>query len=126
MAKIEKMRVASPHVHANLPALDVDFLNIATFNDIGLRTEIITLFRQQVKTLADQLALAPDGKSWSYMTHTLKGSASAVGACQLAAIADDWEMAGFPSSRPAQLVLVTHLEAALLAFNSVADRLTSA
>jgi Hpt domain len=123
MSRVQKMSVAAPQALANPPALDVDFLNSATFDDIALRTEIISLFRQQIKTLGDQLAVPVDGKSWAYLTHTLKGSASAVGASQLAALAERWESEGFPVSGASRLALVTELAKCFSAFNAVADQL---
>jgi Hpt domain len=123
MSRAQKVPVVAPQVLANPLALDVDFLNSATFDDIALRAEIISLFRQQIKTFTDQLAVPVDGKSWVYLTHTLKGSASAVGAGQLGALAERWESEGFPASGADRLALVTELAKCFSAFNAVADQL---
>jgi HPt (histidine-containing phosphotransfer) domain-containing protein len=123
MTRVQKVSVASPLPVANMPALDVEFLNVATFHDIALRAEIISLFRQQIKTLGDQLALPVDGESWAYLTHTLKGSASAVGASQLATLAERWELEEVPGSGVLRLMLVTELAKCFSSFNAVADQL---
>jgi hypothetical protein len=125
MVKLQKMHVAAPLAVEVLPALDVEFLNNATFHDLPLRSEIIALFRQQVKTLADQLALPVDRKSWAYLTHTLKGSASAVGALQLSVMADHWDLGSFPDSEASRIDLVADLRKALTAFDAVANTLTA-
>jgi lysophospholipase L1-like esterase len=123
MRRVQRLPAAAPQALANPPALDVEFLDNATFDDIALRTEIIDLFRQQIKTLCDQLAVPVNGKSWDYLTHTLKGSASAVGAGELAALAERWEAEVFPASGAARLALITELAKCFSAFNAVADQL---
>jgi HPt (histidine-containing phosphotransfer) domain-containing protein len=123
MAKLQEKPVAPPRDIPVLPALDVDFLNTATFNDLPLRAEIISLFRQQIKTLTAQLAVPVDLKSWAYLTHTLKGSASAVGALCLADLADQWEQAAFPDGADVRMAKADQLSAALAAFDAVAATL---
>jgi hypothetical protein len=123
MARVQKASVEASQVMPSLPALDVAFLNTATFHDLALRAEIISLFRQQIKTLGDQLAVPVNDKSWAYLTHTLKGSASAVGAGQLAALAERWESGSFPASGVSRLALVTELAKCFSDFNAVADQL---
>lgn len=123
MVRVQKVSVVAPQALANPPALDVSFLNSATFDDVALRSEIISLFRQQIKTLGDQLAGPVDGNTWDYLTHTLKGSASAVGAGELGALAERWESERLPASGAARLALITELAKCFSDFNAVADQL---
>jgi HPt (histidine-containing phosphotransfer) domain-containing protein len=123
MAGLKSKRDQTAPAIASLPALDVEFLNKATFGDVALRTEIIGLFRQQLATLRDQLTIKLDRASWAYLTHTLKGSASAVGAMQLAALADRWESGTFPGSAAARATCAEELSQAEAAFSTVAEQL---
>jgi HPt (histidine-containing phosphotransfer) domain-containing protein len=123
MAQHENRRHPSSYLTDIMPALDVLFLNNATFDDISLRSEIISLFRQQLATLADQFTVPLDQSSWAYLTHTLKGSASAVGAMQLAAMADQWEAGAFPHSASARSNYARELSHAVATFNAAADQL---
>lgn len=87
------------------PALDAVFLSHSTFGDDALKGEIIALFRKQVTQAREQIAVAATASDWRFVMHTLKGAASAVGALQFAALAQEWEKAVFPSEGQRQLIL---------------------
>jgi HPt (histidine-containing phosphotransfer) domain-containing protein len=123
MAKSEKKRNPASGPILDMPALDVSYLNNATFDDSQLRTEIVGLFRQQLAALLDQLNIPLDHASWAYLTHTLKGSASAVGALQLAGLAVQWDAAACPQTAAARSNYAKELGEAVASFNSVADKL---
>jgi HPt (histidine-containing phosphotransfer) domain-containing protein len=90
----EKTRSASK----DCISLDLPFLNENTFGDKVLRDEIISLFRAQLQTVDEALRGPLDQKGWRYMTHTLKGAASAVGARQITALAAKWEQEPVPAT----------------------------
>ena len=124
MVKSQKLRQDVPHSPQNCAALDVNYLNQTTFGDIALRTEIIGLFGAQVKAVRTQLLLPINHKAWSYLTHTLKGAAAAVGAQQLAALADMWGHSSPPHTQTARIACESQLTLAMAHFNRIADTLS--
>jgi hypothetical protein len=123
MVKSQKLRDETQDSSQNCIALDVAYLNQTTFGDIALRTEILGLFRAQVKAVRTQLLLPVDKKAWGYLTHTLKGAAAAVGAGQLAALADTWGSNAPPKTQTMRLACEAQLSLALAQFNRIADQL---
>jgi HPt (histidine-containing phosphotransfer) domain-containing protein len=77
-------------------ALDVQHLNSNTFGDRMLRAEIIMLFNTQLEQSRAHLLRAETAQDWRFLTHTLKGAASAVGAIAFARLAERWEAEGLP------------------------------
>jgi hypothetical protein len=100
----------------NGPALDVDALMQSTFGDLALRVEIVGLFLDQVESVDKSLGLPQDAKGWHYLTHTLKGASTAVGACEIASLAEAWAGQGPPDDVSARGVCQGHLQAALARF----------
>jgi hypothetical protein len=125
MVKSQKLRGETHDSAQNCIALDVAYLNQTTFGDIALRTEILGLFRAQVKAVRTQLLLPIDQKAWVYLTHTLKGAAAAVGAQQLAALADMWGGNGAPKSQTMRLAYEAQLIHGMTHFNRIADQLNA-
>lgn len=124
MGKLQKLQVGIDNSAQNCVALDVDFLNRNTFGDIALRTEIINLFRAQLDAVRTQLLLPVDLKNWTYLTHTLRGAAAAVGAAQLVDLADAWTARPAPTGQSARLNCEFQLKLALVHFNRAVDTLT--
>jgi len=64
--------------------IDFDHLNQYVDGDPELTREVFGLFRHQVELWGKGLAADADDDVWASVTHTLKGSAMAVGAVSLA------------------------------------------
>ena len=71
-------------------------LAYSTMDDAALQREVLGLFMVQLKETRDQLktniVLAQDRK---FMSHNLRGAASAVGALQIEELARSWESVNF-------------------------------
>jgi HPt (histidine-containing phosphotransfer) domain-containing protein len=80
--------------------IDRDHLARFTFGSLPLELEVLALFAEQAPETLSMLAMAAPGKPWRDAAHTLKGSARAVGAWRIAAIAEAAE--AFVSSAEAQ------------------------
>lgn len=65
---------------------EIDFEHLAQYvgDDAALTKEIFGLFKNQVDIWAKQLRSDADDEIWAGVTHSLKGSAKAVGAVKLA------------------------------------------
>jgi HPt (histidine-containing phosphotransfer) domain-containing protein len=99
--------------------LDLAYLNSATLSDKILRAEILGLFLAQVDAAVKNLPLTRDGTAWHYMTHTLKGAASAVGAKRIAHLADEWGKRPLPSHMDQREGMARELANALKDFRHV-------
>ncbi len=77
-------------------ALDLQHLNTNTFGDLLLRAEILALFSSQIDQSRVSMLTAASPLDWRFLTHTLKGAASAVGAIAFAELAARWEKQGLP------------------------------
>jgi len=66
------------------PEIDFDHLNQYVGGDADLTREIFGLFRNQVEMWGRGLKADADDDVWASVTHSLKGSARAVGAMTLA------------------------------------------
>ena len=93
-------------------ALDNAFLNQTTFGDENLKREIIVLFLAQIEQARIQLAAATNDDEWCFVTHTLKGAASAVGAKHFAALAHAWDRQKPKTEAEFEAVLVDFDQAA--------------
>lgn len=84
--------------------IDHAHLSRYTLGNRALELEVLELFAGQApRTLAD-LREADTAKAWHIAAHTLKGSARAVGACEVADLAAVAEGAGYPSDQRAALL----------------------
>lgn len=97
------------------PVFDHAHLSRYTMASAELEREIIGLFRMQLPDLISNLKGEASAADWKLFTHTLKGSARAVGAMQIGSIAERLETAP-QRERPA---LLAELDAAVFAFESV-------
>jgi HPt (histidine-containing phosphotransfer) domain-containing protein len=97
-------------------SFDREHFERQTFGDRSLQREIIGLFLAQVANSRNTLIEPMTTSAWRYLTHTLKGAASAVGATQIAALASEWELAGSPRDADARHVLVQAFDTAQTAF----------
>lgn len=72
------------------PARSIDLVHLArqTLGDQALEREILSLFLRQSQTLAARIRASTDVTQGRDLAHTLKGSASAVGAWKVAEAAD--------------------------------------
>lgn len=92
-------------------AIDRAHLRRYTYGNADLETEVLELFCGQSSTLLDQLKQATDADAWAFASHSIKGSARAVGAWRVAELAERAERIGVhePESRTA----IAELEGAL-------------
>ncbi|MGB0908139.1 MAG: Hpt domain-containing protein, partial [Maricaulaceae bacterium] len=73
------------------PEINFDHLNQYVGGDIALTKEIFSLFKNQVDMWSKQLLPEANDEIWAAVTHSLKGSARAVGAMRLAQTCEDAE-----------------------------------
>jgi HPt (histidine-containing phosphotransfer) domain-containing protein len=93
-----------------------------TLGDAALEAEVLTLFLDDLPRRIEALGSAATPTDWKMTAHTLKGSARAVGAWQLAEIAQAAEQAGFPDGAPMRGELVDRLVgAAALVTREIAE-----
>lgn len=71
--------------------LDIAHLDYHTFGEISLRNELLALFSEQVAQQQQTLKVCSRHDDWLIATHTLKGSARAVGAWTISEIAESLE-----------------------------------
>ncbi len=65
-------------------AIDYRHLKAQAADDLGVAREVLQLFVVHGAQVLQQLESATDEKTWKQLTHTLKGSASGVGAFAVA------------------------------------------
>ena len=73
--------------------LEIDFEHLDKYvgGDIALTKEIFSLFKNQVEMWGRMLTADADDDTWASVTHSLKGTARAVGAMNLAQMCEDAE-----------------------------------
>jgi len=80
--------------------VDLVHLSRYTLGERDLEREVLELFCSQSFVYREQLKGSPSDKEWKDLTHTLKGSARAVGAWRVAEAAERAEpLAGEPLAR---------------------------
>ena len=82
------------------PEIDFDHLNQYVGGDADLTAEIFGMFGQQVEMWGRMLTVDADDETWESVTHSLKGSARAVGAMGLAALCEKAESLLGQGNRP--------------------------
>jgi HPt (histidine-containing phosphotransfer) domain-containing protein len=84
----------------------VDHAHLAryTLGSRSLEIEVLRLFAEQAPVTLQELTAATSAKEWHAAAHTLKGSARAVGAHQVAKTAEIAEAAGHADPRRAELI----------------------
>ena len=99
------------HTMTDSPEIDFDHLNRYVGNDPDLTREVFGLFRNQVEVWGRGLLADSDDDVWSSVAHSLKGSARAVGAMELANLCEGAETLIGDDRRPgAREVAVEKLE----------------
>ena len=87
-------------------------LAYSTMNDGGLQREVLGLFMEQLKDTRDKLKVKTvSSLDRKFLSHNLRGAASAVGASQIEELAKNWENVNFDP-----LVIDALLEQAETAF----------
>jgi HPt (histidine-containing phosphotransfer) domain-containing protein len=84
-------QIASPPLAPGGEPIDIDHLTRMTLGDRALERDVLTMFLRQTEELLAALAARPEERS--ALAHTLKGSARAIGAFDVAASAGALEMA---------------------------------
>jgi HPt (histidine-containing phosphotransfer) domain-containing protein len=79
---------------SNTAVFDLEHLQRYTMDNESLFKELIGLFFDQIPVLQQQLATAKDEYAWKLASHTLKGSASAIGANAICSTAAALESIG--------------------------------
>jgi HPt (histidine-containing phosphotransfer) domain-containing protein len=92
--------------------VDLQHLRRYTLGDHALEVEILGLFAEQLTLSIRALNEAACDKEWAIAAHTLKGSARAVGAWTLAAIAESAERLRPPPEGTERAILMCRLEEA--------------
>lgn len=84
---------ADGHTHEAMSKRPVDLVHLArcTLGNESQEREILALFRNQTKHCLKRLKQAPHEKAWKTMAHTIKDSASDIGAWRLARTAANAE-----------------------------------
>ena len=82
------------------PEIDFVHLNQYVAGDIALTQEIFGLFQHQVEMWGRMLLPEADDESWASVTHSLKGSARAVGAIGLGDLCEQAESLIGAGNRP--------------------------
>jgi len=96
------------------PQIDFDHLNKYVDGDIALTREIFGLFVHQTEMWGRGLDPASDDEVWESVTHSLKGSAKAVGAVNLATLCEAAEaLVGDERRMGARDVAVQNIEFAI-------------
>jgi len=80
--------------------IDFDHLNQYVGGDEDLTAEVFGLFRHQVEMWGRALVSEADDDTWMSVTHSLKGSANAVGAVKLAQLCEKAEQYVGEANRP--------------------------
>lgn len=102
------------HTSARTSSRPIDLAHLSryTLGDLDLEREILGLFADQIPRLLAELRSAGNEKAWQQATHTLKGSARAVGAWKMSEAASRAENLGWNSDRASQIDAITALESA--------------
>ncbi len=80
--------------------IDFDHLNQYVDGDIALTAEVFGLFQHQVEMWGRMLTVDADDEIWESVTHSLKGTAKAVGAVKLAELCERAEVLVGEGNRP--------------------------
>lgn len=83
------------------PEVNFDHLNQYVGGDIPLTKEVFGLFKNQVDMWSKALIADADDSIWAGLTHSLKGTARAIGAARLADVCENAEELIGENARPA-------------------------
>ena len=119
----KRRRATSPE--ANAAVFDRAHLVRYTMESAELEREIITLFLVQLPSTMAMLREADSAEAWKLATHTLKGSAAAVGAKRINQLASDLELRQFDFNVKIKSELIVQLDRAIDDFRAMAGRIYS-
>jgi HPt (histidine-containing phosphotransfer) domain-containing protein len=94
-----------------------------TMENPALEREIVGLFLQQLPATLDMLKKAETAAEWRLAAHTLKGSAAAVGATRINALAVRLERCGFAANAAVKAGTIAAVEAAIAEFTARVGRI---
>lgn len=80
--------------------IDFDHLNQYVGGDASLTAEVFGLFKHQVEMWGRALVVEADDETWESVTHSLRGTALAVGATKLAELCEKAETLIGEGNRP--------------------------
>jgi HPt (histidine-containing phosphotransfer) domain-containing protein len=103
---------ASEAAGAAAEVFDRTLLNEYSMQNQELATEIMDLFLIQLPHILEALEAAANQTEWSFATHTLKGSAAAIGALRLQKLAAELEAMSFESDDNVRLLRLQAVQAA--------------
>jgi HPt (histidine-containing phosphotransfer) domain-containing protein len=113
MRASQSLSIAPQAADSDAPRLiDHEHLRRYTLGDPGLELEILGLFAEQLPITIGALEHATSDKDWGMAAHTLKGSARAVGAWPLAALAEDAERLTTNADSGRRAAILRRLQAA--------------
>jgi HPt (histidine-containing phosphotransfer) domain-containing protein len=94
-----------------------------TMDSPELEREIVGLFVAQLPAILDRLQNGYSREDWRIATHTLKGSALAIGACQIGDLARKLEPVNYPDQEAKRKKLLSGLVRAVNEFDELARQL---
>ena len=103
--------------------LDREHLSRYTMASAELEREIIGLFLMQLPSIVTLLKTAVDNAEWKFATHTLKGSALAIGADRIVATLRLLEATPVAGAEEAKVRLIARLDREIATFREAAGRL---
>jgi HPt (histidine-containing phosphotransfer) domain-containing protein len=121
--KDNRKTVQVPGNADNPAVLDREHLARYTMQNPELEREIIGLFLTQLPSVLDMVRTSRDQAKWKLATHTLKGSAVAVGAARIAEVARQLEDMAASGSEPLRRKLLARLDREVADFRDIAERL---
>jgi HPt (histidine-containing phosphotransfer) domain-containing protein len=106
---------ATPETGRKSSSRPVDLVHLSryTLGDRALEREVLELFCAQSSIFLESLCAAGSDKEWKEAAHSLKGSASAIGAWRAAAAAERAEGFSGDAGSQGRTVRLRELEAAL-------------
>jgi HPt (histidine-containing phosphotransfer) domain-containing protein len=96
-----------------------------TMDSPDLEREIVGLFMAQLPAILDRLQNVDSRDDWRIATHTLKGSALAIGACKIGDLAKKLEPVNSPEQEAKRKKLLSGLIRAVNEFDEMARQLYS-
>ena len=94
-----------------------------TMDSPDLEREIVGLFVAQLPAILERLQNGESRDDWRIATHTLKGSALAIGACKIGDLAKKLEPVNIPEQKARRKKLLSGLVRAVNEFDKMARQL---
>jgi HPt (histidine-containing phosphotransfer) domain-containing protein len=111
-AKSEAMAASASHGSLLAAPVDLQHLRRYTLGNQALEAEILRLFQSQLPETLAALRAAATQRDWKIAAHTLKGSSRAIGAWQIADLAEGAERLACETEPHACLAAISRLEKA--------------